>query len=332
MSKTPVNVAIVGINRWSAAVGLALRDHSSQPKNHIAFQVTGQDAEKSNMDKARHFGAVDAIQNNARHAVNGADIVLVNLPADVLEGVYEYFSPNLKAGAVVLDMSPYKARSLEYARRFFPTRSEERAYWVGVHLVVHSAALFDARLGVECASKDDLHGGEMVIAPDAHCPEEAVKLATDFADILGMRPRFMLPAELDGLTDYTEQLPTLLGLALFATLHSARGSADLLRLINPNFALLLHTLRTLEAGDLLHIWEQNPQDQAQRIDQLIDVLHTLRQSLLHGDDLKQNLKEILLDFARWEQRRESGRWEDTPSTPTAYGSIFGGLVSTKPKT
>jgi prephenate dehydrogenase len=329
MAKTTIHLTIVGLNRLTASLALALRQYSQGPNSAFDFQITGQDGDKKALEAARHFEVVHEIQSNAQSAIRYADIVITCLPAGVMEGVYEFIGPALKAGTVVLDMSFGKRSALALAQQYFPRHPDGtfKAYLVGIQPLVATPYLFDTRLGVEAADAKLFYQSEMVVAATADVPQEAIKLASDLAAILKMQVHFMEAAEYEAMAKITENLPALLSLALFSSLQDSSGKRDLQRLINPSFALMLHSLRNTEPEDLLRSWTDDPQATKTHLNGLIALLEALRDRL--DDDpkeVKSYLKESLGGFDRWLKRRESGKWAtelEVEQPPSLLASLLG---------
>lgn len=329
MAKTTIHLTILGLNRLTASLGMALREYSKAANSPFDFQITGQDGDKKAMELARHFEAVDEVQSNAQSAIRYADIVIVSLPAGVLEGVYEFIGPALKTGTVVLDMSFGKRSAIALANKYFPRNPDgsAKAYLVGIQPLVSTPYLFDTRLGVEAADAKLFYQSEMIVAPAANVPEEAVKLASDLAAILKMKVHFMEAGEYEAMAKITENLPAILGLSLFASLQDSSGNRDLQRLINPSFALMLHPLRNAEAEDLLRSWVDDPQATKTHLNGLIALLEALKGRLDDDPDkVKSYLKESLSLFEQWTARRESGKWAtelEVEAPPSLLASLLG---------
>lgn len=336
MGKNQITTAIIGINHLTASLGMGLRRYSSQPQNKLHFKVIGQDGDQAALKAARDLGALDEIQPNAREAVRGADVVITSLPAGVYAEVMEYLAAGLKAGAVVLDMSTNKSAAVELAAKCFPRNAAGslQAYLVGVQPLVAVPHLFETRRDVHSASAQLFENSEMIIAPDAACPEEAVKLAADLAEILNMRPRFMTPDEYDGLADFTERLPLLLSMALFGTLQGSSGRTDLERSLNPTFALMVQNLRHFAGQDLVALISGHSENSLRRIDDLIALLTRLREMLASSDqaEIEAFLRELVMRFDAWQSRRRTGDWGDQLEVPdvTPMGVFSNLLMFRKP--
>jgi prephenate dehydrogenase len=160
---------------------------------------------------------------------------------------------------------------------------------------------------------------DMVISPAASIPPEAVKVVTDISGFLNMKPRFMDPAEYDGLAALHESLPTLLGVVMFQTVVQSPGKLDVLRAANGTFANAIQALRHVDAKDLLARWRPNNDALVQQIEQMVKSLESFRQ--LIEDDLKDPmvleayLEQILHAFVDWEIRREQNNWHMEKSSP-----------------
>lgn len=316
---------------------MALRAHSQQPKTELSFLVRGQDGNRTAMNAARELRALDETVGNARDVVKDAHIVITSLPPGVIHDVYEYFAPNLKPGAVVLDMSVFKQAIVDLARSVFVTGEDGKpvAHLVGIQPLVHNDYLFEPRMDVDAADVHLFTGSDMLIVPDVRASQDAVKLATDLAEILQMQPRYLTTDEYDSVADFTERLPLLLGFALFASMHTAPGRLDLMRAVNPNLALMMHALRDAEGSDLHRMWRYQPENTHQRLDELIAMLSHLRDTLTAEDDdaAREDIDATLKAFRNWQTRRAQRDWDtyqdDKPKATQfglfgALGNLFGG--------
>ena len=221
-------------------------------------------------------------------------------------------------------MSTSKQPVLEIVNQHFPRDANGKltAYLVGIQPLVNNAHLFEPVHTIEAVDAKLFEGSEMIVAPATDCPEEAIKLATDVADILGMKPWFLVPEEYDALAAYTANLPALLAMTLFATIQASRGHNDLARTINPEFALMLNSLHRYEGQDLRAIWLNNRDASLQRIDEMIGVLNNLRKLLSQEDDKEAGkfFNGILEDFEKWQFKREKRKWEEEHDPLAGYGA------------
>ena len=334
-----VNVAIVGLDRLGASFGLALKRYQSQPRAEHTFNIIGSDSKAHPMKEAHKMGAIDNFNRALLKATENADLIILNATYGATEETYARLGPALKPGAVVLDTSQLKRAAIEWASRHFTTNEGGKplAYLVGIMPVINASALYEANQDVEAARADLFDNGEVLIAPDIKCPSEAIALAEDVVRLIGSKPRFIDPIEHDGLIAATEGLPTLLGAALFHTLHQSEGWPELRRMVNPTLALAVQALRYQTQQDLLALFTQNRDNLARHLEGLIGMLDQVRDALLdtaEPEKLEAFLAMAQSEWEKWDVKRHSGKWEDVKEPemlPGPFGSVGGFLSMTRRK-
>jgi len=321
-----VNVTIVGLDRLGASFGLALKRYQSRPDARHSFTILGSDTANEPMKAAQKLGAVDDFQRDKLKAIENAELIITNLPYGQMEGLLARIGPALKLGAVVLDLSPLKQPVLGWVDEFFPKNADGQptAYLVGMTPIINVEALYSGALGVEDARADLFDGAEILIAPDARCPAEAVQLAEDVARLVGGKPRFIDPAEHDGLIAATEELPALLGAALFYTLQRSEGWPELQHMVNPTLALAIQSLRTRERTDAKALFSYNRANLLHHLDNLIARLNEVRRALAAGEEtgeLDAFLDVVYGAWQQWDVKRTSGNWEETGGVEKLPGPL-----------
>jgi prephenate dehydrogenase len=329
-----VNITIIGLDRLSASFGLALKRYQAKPKTEHQFTIVGSDAKPNALKAAEKIGAIDSGNRALDKALEKANLVLLNVPFGQLESVYANLGPELAPGTVVLDLALLKQPSIEWARQHFPTNSQGTplAYLVGITPIVNFSGLYSGEFEVEAARPDLFDNAEFLITPDPKCPGEAISLAEDIIRLVGGKPRFMDPAEHDGLIAATEGLPALLGVGVFHTLQKSEGWMELRRMVNPSLALVFHNLRSQSANDSFAFFTRNRDNLARQLEALIGTLNDLRDALADpaaGDDrLEALLARVQTEWEKWDLKRTTGGWDSTPlpESPGAMGSLMGGLL------
>jgi prephenate dehydrogenase len=279
-----VNVTIIGLDRLGTSFGLALKRYENQSKADHTFTIIGSDQTAHPMKTAHKMGAVDNFNRSVSKAIANADLIIVNTSFSELENLYARMGPELKPGAVVLDTAQLKQPVIQWAASYFPTNDQGAplAYLVGITPVININGLYSGDLSVEAARADLFDEAEFIITPDIKCPSEAIQLAEDFTRLMGGRPRFMDPIEHDGLAAATEQLPTLLGTALFYALQQSEGWMELRRMVNPTLALAMQALRHMSREDLFALFIHNRENLARHLEGLIGMLDQVRDALIGG--------------------------------------------------
>lgn len=307
-----ISVTIIGLGRLGGSVAMALKRHNDSKDSHDKFTITGADTRPEVEQSAQKRGLAEKIFRNPFEAVREKDIVIIAMPYSEVQALYQGVGSIMRPGTVVMDMSPLKLPSLEWAGKYL---SKEN-YLVGITPITNPRYFFDALDDTDNASADFFDRGSMLILPSAHCAKEAVELASDFSRILGATPHFVDPYEHDGLIAATEGLPALLGLAAFYLMSNSPGWDDMQRATNANFGWLTHHLRDLHPDDLRDLLLNNRQNVVRYLDAMMEVLTNLR-SILNDNDraaLESAAISSAEQYQQWINRRYSGRWDESNSS------------------
>jgi len=327
-----VNVTIIGLQRLGASLGLALKRLMKEPGQKHEFVIVGNDEKPSAMDAALKLGAIDQKVRDLETAVENADLVFITAPYSLASDIFSIIGPAIKAGAVVMDMSPLKLAAIDWAKKYFRRNKdgEYEAYLVGVTPIVNPEHLEGLRGDTESARADLFDNGQFVISPAPDCPEEAVQLIADLAGLLNIRLHFVDPAEHDGLVAAMEQLPALLQLAFFRSLSISKAWTDLQRMGNPRFALATYLLAQESPEDLARPIFQNRDNAVRALETLIGTLDEIRDLLVSGDELalEQAFTDASRTYERWQAARHKNSWGDQPERPAMpSASLMGSLGS-----
>jgi prephenate dehydrogenase len=230
-----VNVTIVGLDRITASIGLAFKRYQSQTNAEHTFTIIGSDIRANPMKVSEKIGAVDNFNRSLSKAMQNADLVIFNAPPGQIDESYARLGAELKPGAVVLDLALLKQPAIQRASRHFPANDKGAplAYLVGITPIVSINGLYTGDLEADAARADLFDNAEILVTPDTQSPSEAISLAEDVVRLMGGRPRFMDPAEHDGLIAATEALPALLGVGMFL-LQQSEGRPELAD-VNPRW-------------------------------------------------------------------------------------------------
>ncbi len=329
-----VHAAIIGLDRIGASIGLALKRYQNQSRAEHTFTIIGSDTKGMPMKSAEKMGAVDNFNRALLKATDNADLVFVNVPYGEVEELYARLGPELKPGAVVLDLSLLKQPVIDLAAKHFRTNEHGKplAYLVGITPVISASGLYSGDMSAEAARADLFDEAEFLVAPDSKCPSEAIALAEDVIRLMGGKSRFMDPVEHDGLIAATEGLPALLGAALFYMLNRSEGWLELRRMVNPSLALAMQNLRHQSHEDLFALLTQNRVNVQRHLESLIGTLDQVRDALADpGEDgeflkLEALLTSVQSEWEKWDVKRHSGRWEDVKEPeplPGPLGSLGG---------
>jgi prephenate dehydrogenase len=320
-----IAIAILGLGRIGASMALALKRYNAKGGAH-QFTITGYDNRPAVAKTAEKMKLADEMANKAYNAVRNKDIIVLALPYAEIQAVYELISQDLRPGVVVLDTSPLKLPSMNWAKKHLTSE----AHVVGITPIVNAKYLLEASDDTEHAHDDLFDKGSMLLMPSPSSIKDAVELAADFASLLGATPHFVDPAEHDGLVAATEGLPALLGVAAFYMFSNNQGWADGQRMVNPAFGTLSHHLFDTHPDDLRDLWLKNRENMVRYIDDLMTVLRNFRSRLAEDDQAA--IEAVLVDTAatyeKWINRRHNGRWDENqkPDGPNPMGDLARGFM------
>lgn len=303
-----VTVAILGLGRIGASMALALKRYNEKKDAQHSFEFTFAEMRAGIREDAAKVGITEAIEHDLFHAARGKDIVVMALPYADVPLAYKEIGPQLRSGAVLLDASPLKQPSLDWAKKYL----SKEAHQVGITPILNPKYLFDGLDDTLHALPDLFDKGNMLLMPSATCAKEAVELAADFSTLLGATPHYFDPFEHDSLIALTEGLPALLGVVDYYMTSRSSGWTDAQRMTNPPFGRLTRPLYDTHPDDLRDTWLLNRQSLVRYLDEYMAALQSFRGILAEGnrDALEAALIEASDNYAGWINRRYNARWED----------------------
>ncbi|TVR23650.1 MAG: prephenate dehydrogenase [Anaerolineaceae bacterium] len=328
-----IQVAILGLGRLGASMGLALKRHTKNGGAHN-FIITGYDAVAKNSKTAKDIGAIDQHKGRPAETVRDKNIVVIAMPYGEVEAIYSLIGKSLTRGTVVIDLSALKQNAMQSAQKHMP----EGTHLVCGAAIYNAAYLFNSIDHTDKATADLFDKGVMMLMPGVRCAEQAITLANDLSAIIGATPHFFDPAEHDALVSAVEALPSLLGVTLFAMLQGNNGWDDMRRLTNPAFGMVTHFLFDRHPDDLSRLWLDNREELVRHINGFIKSLTTMRDLVQDNDrdSLSALLESKASSYEQWINQRHKQNWDEdktrvtTPSFgDTMGGAMFGGLFRRK---
>lgn len=322
-----LSVAILGLNRTSASMGLALKRYSKKGGKHN-FNITGYDSNAESLKQAKKLGAIDNTENRITNAVKDVDIIVMNVSYEETERAYKDIRHNLRDGVVILDMSPLKQPSLSWSDTYLSSEQ----HLIGITPILNPRYLFDSKEVVEQAEEDLFDNSAILLTPSASSVKEAVDLAFNFAAILGSKPRFLDPVEHDTLLSQTIQLPRLLGTILFYNLANQANWDDLKWFTNPAFGALTRPLFDYHPDALRDEFYSNRDVLARMVDEYIDTLSQFRDALREDDS--HTVEAVTVSAAetyeQWVNSRYKADWDTVANGPEPkVDNMLQGLIGGK---
>jgi prephenate dehydrogenase len=328
-----ISVTIIGLGRVGTSVGLALKRYNSQPDAQHQFEIYGVESRPDMLRDAESAGAIDKSVRNLHDAVQNRDIVVLAQPYAEVRPSFQAIGESARVGTVVLDASPLKLPSLEWAKQYF----KDGVHLVGIQPIINPNYLFDSLDEARHAKVDLFDKGSILLMPAANCIPEAIELAADFATLLGARTHYFDAAEHDSLAAASDTLPTLIGVTLFDALSRIPGWGDIQRITNPRFGRLTHMLFDTHPDDLRDEWMRNRESLLRYTDILLDELHEVRKALASNnqDGVEALLTRSSEQYSQWINRRHNNTWDEDLKTPSAsagssiLSNLMGGFVANR---
>jgi prephenate dehydrogenase len=322
VSESKPRITIVGLGLVGGSIGLALQQAEA------ASVIIGHDKDRAVSNEAKKLGAVDKVHWNLIAACEDADLVILAIPLDGIEGTLTAIGSSLRPGCVVMDTAVVKGQVMGWAAASLP----EDRHFVGTNPILPGSA--PGLDGIEAARADLFQNGLLCIVPSATASPEAVKLITDLVGILEAKPLFLDAVEHDGLVAAVGQLPSLASLALLETAVHQPAWRELRKVAGPAFEAGTH----LAASSPADAYMSNRENLLRWIDVLAASLDSVRKLVAEGDEeeLDRRLGEAWQERQKWMADRKVGDWTEgrRPEMPTRSGlldSLFGGFMRRTPK-
>lgn len=295
-------ITIVGLGLIGNSIGLALMQGQRN------FEVVGHDKDNKAAGKAGKLKAVDKTEWNLISACDGADLVILALPATAIRDTMQALAHELKPGCVVMDTASVKAPVQRWADELLTDQNP----FVGTNPIVAAAAA-----GGDAARADLFQKATWAICPAPHTVESAVRNAADLAERLGAQPLFLDAVEHDSMLAAVEHLPALAGMAVFSNAVGAASWQESRRLAGGQFEsttqLLARDPKVL--SDTIVV---NQEQVLRLIDTYIDNLAAWRELIARGDSqaIDDAFSTAMTLRDQWLHDRDTGRWEEVDEGPT----------------
>ena len=317
----PVKITIIGLGQIGASMGLALAAHKDK------IVTMGHDREIGLELRAKKLGAVDQTSHNLPAAVENADLVILALPVSEIRDTFRYIAQDLRKDAVVVDTSPVKAEVAKWAREFLP----ESAHYVGIVPAITAKHLAGTETGLDSARADLFTKGIFLVSTPPGIPGEAVKLVSDFIDLLGATPVLTDFVESDGLMTSVHLLPQLISAALLNATIGQPGWSDLRKTASRNFYAATAALADSDGVEALGMATiHNRENTIRSLNTFINALIDLRDDLEENEDsFRKRLSSALNGRINWLLERNKAEWTQMPDEKVERPSMMETLLGSK---
>jgi prephenate dehydrogenase len=296
-----VQITVIGLGQIGTSIGLALSGREE------LVHRTGHDREMAVMNKAKSLKAFDATQYNLPTSVEKADLVALCLPFDQVEETLKHIGPDLREGAVVLDMSPLKSVVAGWFEKYVPAGR----HYIGLVPAINPLMLMETGRGIDAARADLFDKATIGIAAPMNVRPEAVKLAEDLVKLLGGQPLFLDLLEADGMMMTAHVLPQVIAAGVLNATVGQPGWDEARRFAGRPYAQVAGVLGDDTLDALKQLLLLNSEKTVHSLDQVIGALTHLRNAVRDGDsqDLEKRLHLAFDDQSAWLQERSRAKWD-----------------------
>ncbi len=193
--------AIIGVGLIGGSLGMALRARG------LAREVVGVTRVPETIALARDLGAIDRGTADLAAGVDGADLVVLATPPEMIVPVARRVLAFLRQDVLVTDVASVKVEIVQSVEALMPAGGG--AAFVGGHPMAGNEGR-----GVAAASATLFEETAYLLTPTARTPKAAVERMAALARALGAIPVTMDPGEHDRIVALVSHLPYLIGVAL----------------------------------------------------------------------------------------------------------------------
>jgi prephenate dehydrogenase len=321
-----LDIFIIGLDQIGASVGMALA------QSEMEVRCTGYDPDNKVARRAQQQGVVDQVTSHPVRASQIADVVVIATPSIDVRDLLEMLGEELKAGAVVLDTSPFKAHHTTWASELLP---DDRHY-LGAMPIIGPGALLSEHPDLTTPRADLFQGGLLAMVVPPKTSEEAVNLALQFAAALGTTPFFLDPMEHDAVIATALGLPYLMAAALMKMAARAHNWREIQRIAGKLFVNATGVGTSQLGKPQAYNLHLNRDVVINKLDEYIDELRGLRDLITKDDHntLEKYLTEAIEARDSWLDIRQSGDWAGQdlkPSVPFERPSFLSRALGFRPR-
>ncbi len=303
-------ITIIGLRPIGVSIALGLK------RARLAdTEVVGTDGDRESLSRASKMGAVDRTAGNLKSALEGAHLVVLDIPLADTREMLEAIGPILEEGCVVTDTDTAKVQVMEWAESHLSPGS---SFVGGRPLPKRSVTSVD---DADAALFDDT---DYCVIPAKSASPDSVKTVVGMVEMLGAKPMFLDAHEHDSYAAAMAQLPVILSAALVNSASGSPSWREMHRLAGPEFRGISQlaandpedsSAGSLATSDALVHW----------INQMTAELNRFSDLIKAGDGLLDTFVHAWEEHARWEAgavAEEPGF--DVPSPgKTVASSLFG---------
>lgn len=259
-------IVIIGLGLIGGSLGLAIKSRK------FPGTVVGVDMPEV-LEFARNRDAIDEAYdpNHLEQALQGADLVFLCTPVQVVLELLPKIGPYLKSGTLVTDVGSTKRRIIEAADRYLPASCD----FIGGHPMTGAE-----KRGIEAADPFLFENTTYVLTPSRPVQAESRKAFGELLEHLGAKVLLLLPRLHDEIAAAVSHLPQLAAVSLMNMVArhqsesphflkmAAGGFRDMTRIASSPFEMWQHILES--NTDMVHRFIELYIEELRHVKSLLD--------------------------------------------------------------
>lgn len=203
-------MAILGVGLIGGSVARALK------KAELCSHIVGYGRSCANLDDALRLGVVDSIEQGAKAACKGADLIVLATPVETFKSLLAEIAPALEPGAIVIDAGSIKGALVREMEAMMPTGVS----FLGCHPIAGSE-----RSGVQASTDDLFEGALCVLTPTGKTDSAALDTVSSLWESFGCMVESMDPDEHDRVYSAVSHFPHLVAYAIVNAASAEVGNS-----------------------------------------------------------------------------------------------------------
>lgn len=270
-------VTIIGVGLIGGSLAKVLK------AKNLVGRITGTGRSRQTLDLALELGVIDQADQDAKNAVQDADLVVLASPVGIFETIAREIAPHLKKGAILTDVGSVKGRLVTLIEDHIPP---------GVHFVPAHPIAGKEKFGVAEAAEALFQGAKCILTPTKKTDPKAFDVVRELWTAAGATVIVMDPDLHDKVFAAISHMPHVAAYAMMSAVAALNtGTEDYLSFSGAGFKDF-----TRIAASSPEIWKDiclmNRDNIVQMIDRYQSALDQFKQELLAKDpaNLEKHLK------------------------------------------
>ncbi|HYA87014.1 MAG TPA: prephenate dehydrogenase/arogenate dehydrogenase family protein [Nitrospirota bacterium] len=204
-------VTIIGVGLIGGSLAKVLRTSG------LAGSITGSGRSSETLELALRLGVIDQMGLGPKHAVEGADLVVLASPVGTFEDVVREIGPHLKRGAILTDVGSVKGELVHRIEKILPA---------GIHFVPAHPIAGKEKFGVAEATEKLFQGAKCILTPTKRTEIAALNTLREVWTTAGSNVIIMDPDLHDVIFAAVSHMPHVAAFAMMCAVAELNTGTD----------------------------------------------------------------------------------------------------------